>query len=197
VHYETVAVLADSGLCGVYLGIESGVQRILDVFHKKTTVEQNLRAIETLARVGVGCDVGFIMFSPSVTLDEVQQNLEFLRHILEAYPVFLHPAAVFRALRFYPTDLGRGAVQQDEDVRYNDARVGTVQAALELVWRQRFQGRYLRLENLAYDSEHSHANTLNDPREVASEMIRLAMVIVRETGKRSVTDPAALVEWLP
>ncbi|MBI2432486.1 MAG: B12-binding domain-containing radical SAM protein, partial [Candidatus Hydrogenedentes bacterium] len=46
VEPEPFARLAELGMVGVYLGIESGVQRILDAFQKKTTVNQNLRAVQ-------------------------------------------------------------------------------------------------------------------------------------------------------
>ena len=115
VDYELFRRLAEYGLSGVYLGIESGVQRILDLFKKNTTVEKNLKAIETIAQLGLVCDIGFIMFCPTITLDEVEANLFFLKAIIERYGVYVHPAAVFRNLKTYPTDLGVSSTESFGD----------------------------------------------------------------------------------
>ncbi|MBI5676559.1 MAG: radical SAM protein [Nitrospirae bacterium] len=115
VDHHLFSKLAEYGLSGVYLGIESGVQRILNLFRKNTTVENNLRAIDTIAGLGIGCDIGFIMFCPTITLDEVKENLLFLKSIIEKYGLYVHPATVFRNLKTYPTDLGLSALDLSED----------------------------------------------------------------------------------
>ena len=60
------------------LGIESGVQNILDELNKKTTVEENIRAIEVIQSVGVICVPGFIMYTPDCSLEDIRQNIAFL-----------------------------------------------------------------------------------------------------------------------
>lgn len=44
-------------------------------------MERNRRAIETLQKVGIRANIGFIMFDPFCTFDELRQNLSFLREV--------------------------------------------------------------------------------------------------------------------
>lgn len=67
------------GLRTVYLGVESGVQRILDIYQKRTTVEQNMIAVEILKELGLDVKMEFIFFNPWMTFDEVKENIAFLQ----------------------------------------------------------------------------------------------------------------------
>jgi hypothetical protein len=84
-------LLKQAGLTAVFLGIESGVQRTLDRYQKKTSVETNLRAIETLRRLGLGCAPGMITFEPFVTPAELRENVRFLRRsgLADQHDIFL------------------------------------------------------------------------------------------------------------
>lgn len=79
VDEDVLKLLKEAGLTWVFLGIESGVQRQLDTYNKRTTVEQNRRAIEIVRRSGIKLRSGFIMFDPYTTLSEIEQNLRFIR----------------------------------------------------------------------------------------------------------------------
>jgi len=76
---DLLKVLKEAGLTRVLIGIESGVQRQLGTYNKRITVEQNRRAIETVRRAGLDFSAGFIMLDPYVTVDEIEQNLRFMR----------------------------------------------------------------------------------------------------------------------
>lgn len=83
VDRELFAFLKKTGLRSVFLGIESMLQRHLNLLNKHTTVEQNEEAIRTLEELGLFYQIGFIMFYPDCTLDEVRYNLRYIRdHIL-------------------------------------------------------------------------------------------------------------------
>jgi radical SAM superfamily enzyme YgiQ (UPF0313 family) len=71
--------LKKAGLRSVFLGIESMVQGDLDLLNKHTTVEQNEEAIRTLDELGIFYQIGFIMFYPSTTLEEVKHNLTYIK----------------------------------------------------------------------------------------------------------------------
>jgi anaerobic magnesium-protoporphyrin IX monomethyl ester cyclase len=70
-----------AGLAEVYLGIESGSQAILDRLNKGATVEENLAAVETLRRLGIGFTYGFMMFTPWTTETDIHSNLTFLARV--------------------------------------------------------------------------------------------------------------------
>lgn len=76
---ETLKTLKRAGLMCLFLGIESGVQRQLDTYGKHITVEQNRHAIEICHNAGVRVEPGFIMFDPYATIDEVQENMRFVK----------------------------------------------------------------------------------------------------------------------
>jgi len=78
---DILAFMKDAGLTGVFLGIESGVQRQLDTYNKRVTVEQNRAAIELVRRLGIAMQPGFIPFDPYLTPEELQQNLDFAKEV--------------------------------------------------------------------------------------------------------------------
>jgi radical SAM superfamily enzyme YgiQ (UPF0313 family) len=78
VRDETIAALVDAGLSNILIGMESGRDESLRRMNKMTTVAQNERALQVLRQHGIRPNIGFIMFEPDSTLDDVRLNLEFL-----------------------------------------------------------------------------------------------------------------------
>jgi anaerobic magnesium-protoporphyrin IX monomethyl ester cyclase len=78
VDRDLFSFLKKSGLRSVFLGIESMLQRHLDLLNKHTTVGQNERAIRLLEELGIFYQVGFILFYPESTLEEVKYNLRYV-----------------------------------------------------------------------------------------------------------------------
>lgn len=85
IHEETISALVDAGLEELLIGLESGSQRCLDRLKKNTTVEQNERALAILRKVGIQPNIGFIMFQPDSTPQDIRTNFDFLQrnHLLE------------------------------------------------------------------------------------------------------------------
>lgn len=82
VEPKLFSAMRDAGLYLVYMGLESGTEDGLETLHKQVTVEQNLRAVETLKQIGLGYEYGFMLFEPSSTFESVRTNLAFLRKIV-------------------------------------------------------------------------------------------------------------------
>lgn len=78
IHDETIAALADAGLRHILIGLESGRDSSLKRMNKMTTVAQNEAAVKTLRKHGIEPNIGFIMFEPDATLEDISVNLEFL-----------------------------------------------------------------------------------------------------------------------
>ncbi len=74
--------MRDAGLYLVYMGLESGSEEGLKTLHKQITVEQNIRAVETLKQLGLMFEFGFMLFDPSSTFESVRENVRFLRTIV-------------------------------------------------------------------------------------------------------------------
>ncbi len=79
VEEDLFKLLKESGLKRVLLGIESGSQTMLDRFNKGTTVEENIKALEILSKLDIYVSPGFIMLDDRTTLEELQENISFVR----------------------------------------------------------------------------------------------------------------------
>lgn len=79
VNEEMFAVLKKAGLSKIFLGIESGSQSQLDRFRKDVTVEENLKALEVLGKLDLIVFMGFITLDQETTLQEVSDNMAFIR----------------------------------------------------------------------------------------------------------------------
>jgi anaerobic magnesium-protoporphyrin IX monomethyl ester cyclase len=82
VERELFIRMRDAGLYLVYMGLESGSEQGLETLHKQITVEQNLKAVETLKSIDLMWEYGFMLLDPSSTFESVRENLNFLRTIL-------------------------------------------------------------------------------------------------------------------
>lgn len=82
---ETVALMKASGCEGVYLGIESGSNRILQNMNKKAKREAYLQGIKLLRQYDIMTHASFIIGFPGETDETVQETLDFIE---EAAPAF-------------------------------------------------------------------------------------------------------------
>ncbi|MBT0772993.1 cobalamin-dependent protein [Kineosporia sp. J2-2] len=109
--------LRDGGLRHVFLGIESGNQRVLDAFDKRTTVEQNAQAIRVVRELGLSLGVGFIMFEPSTTVHELRVNADFLAaNRIFSYKALTNKVRVYRGTRL-ERDLTHDGLLRREGLR--------------------------------------------------------------------------------
>jgi len=73
--------LRDSGLHAVFMGIESGFDPALKALNKGIKTSQHIEAIEILKELEILASIGFIMFRPETTVEELRCNLNFLEQI--------------------------------------------------------------------------------------------------------------------
>ena len=79
---ERDMILSDmlaSGIDYLFLGIESGSESQLIRYRKGCTPKMNLEALLLLRRCGFILDLGFIMFDADTTIDELRDNLAFIK----------------------------------------------------------------------------------------------------------------------
>ncbi len=79
VDKELFALLKQSGLRTVFLGIESSSQEILDIFNKKMAAEENKKAIKILQELGIDIVTSLITINPYSTIKTIAQDINFLR----------------------------------------------------------------------------------------------------------------------
>ncbi|MDL2123652.1 MAG: B12-binding domain-containing radical SAM protein [Deltaproteobacteria bacterium] len=82
---KLLAKLARSGMTCVYMGIESGSPRRLKYFEKNTGPDVYRRAIKLVRDHGIGLQIGFIMFDPMTSWDDLEEDTRFLHDIQEMY----------------------------------------------------------------------------------------------------------------
>lgn len=81
VDAPTLRALQDVGLISISLGVESGVQRMLDTFKKDITPDQTRTALHMLRGLGLRVLAYMIFFDPYMTLDEVAANVRFVAEL--------------------------------------------------------------------------------------------------------------------
>lgn len=164
IDQELFSLLKESGLHGVYVGIESWVPRVLKLFQKDITVEQNKRAIEILSHLGIICDFGFIMFEPSMTLEEIEANINHLREIHNIYKQYIHPISLIQSLKIYPSTKishvfstnGKGVTNYHSiysSAQY-DYQVALLRRLIEVIWRESILDKFIWAERIFNKSKN-------------------------------------------
>ncbi|MFH0979307.1 MAG: radical SAM protein [Candidatus Woesearchaeota archaeon] len=78
VDYDIFALLKKAGLRKVFMGIESGSQRVLDeVYDKGITLRQVKKAVKVFNSLGIKVQGYFMIGAPSETLEEIKQTIRF------------------------------------------------------------------------------------------------------------------------
>ncbi len=70
------------GLIAVFLGVESGNPVGLRTCNKRVTVADNIAAIESLKKIGITFNMGFMLFDPDSTIHTIRENCGFLRRVI-------------------------------------------------------------------------------------------------------------------
>jgi len=120
VNDRVLRIMKESGLRSVFIGAEAGTNKTLkEIFRKRTGVEQTKHAIKLCKEFGINVDPGFIMFHPWSTMDEIGENIAFLKGIEEYTPYGI--ASFLTAYKFTPI----GLEMQSEKRAYKPARTKT------------------------------------------------------------------------
>lgn len=90
----TLEHLVDAGLVRVYIGLESASPVQKRRYGRKETVDDTAAALQVLRGLGLDVDVGFIMFDPHLSVEEMLDNVEYFRR----YDVVKHNTWPFRPL---------------------------------------------------------------------------------------------------
>lgn len=95
-----LALAHRAGLRWLYVGIESGTQRLLDMIEKGINIEEVEHFIERCNRIGIVPQLSFIVGLPSTTPEELQREISFLQRypmdsssfaLLLGSPMYEHP----------------------------------------------------------------------------------------------------------
>jgi len=137
-----LSTLAANGAKSIFLGIESGCDRILRRIGKRIDTKQIHRAVGICRDNGMQLNIGFIMFEPDTTMDELAENYRFLdrlglldNHDLTVNLLYHNQIVLYGSTAWERFTL-EGRLLLDERLpfegryRFRDARVGLVCAAM-------------------------------------------------------------------
>ena len=152
IHEETIKVFVDAGLVDILVGLESGRQESLNRLNKMTTVEQNETAIRILRKYGVNLHIGFIMFEPDSSIEDIRINFNFLmrNHLLNdlntTANVLYHQQIVLQGTRSYRELVEEGRLILSSTSNYE----GTVEYENPII--ADFVAMMKEITNIVFDS---------------------------------------------
>jgi radical SAM superfamily enzyme YgiQ (UPF0313 family) len=83
VDEEVARLLADSGCVSVFVGMEAGDPDMLKNMNKRSTVDDNIRAMELLRKYRIGVVVGVVVGVPGETRHSLMRTVEFLKGLMD------------------------------------------------------------------------------------------------------------------
>ena len=86
VDKELLTKMKRAGCYQIFYGLESGVQRLLDLINKDITLEQSRKAMKMTHEAGIETWVSFMLGLPSETKEESEQTIKFA---IEVDPTFV------------------------------------------------------------------------------------------------------------
>ena len=95
---KLLRALREAGFLGFFIGLESGSRTQLARYGKGVTVAENHSVIRAFKESGLELDLGFIMFDPKTTLEELIENLIFLNKA----DLLGHDSSFTKRMRVWP-----------------------------------------------------------------------------------------------
>lgn len=156
---ELINALAKNGATNVFLGIESGCDAALQRINKRITRKQISRAVRAIQNSGIHLSIGFIMFEPDSTLDELFENyalleeLGLLSHHDQTANLLYHSQIVLYGTKAWDAFASSGRLLLDQQLPFeasyqfrheNVARVCNAMQRLSTVYFTRMDGLYQR-----------------------------------------------------
>lgn len=161
VEESLFAYLKARGLVRAYVGIETHSHAGIRTLNRRTTPEENDRALSTLRALGVYSCFNLLLFHPETTPAELGENLDFLERSA------MHPFDVARAELYARSSLEDRMVRETRafgDYRGFDYRIADRQAEAifrlfsEALWDRHFGGSSIlhRSQELGYRASLLH-----------------------------------------
>ena len=112
VDKELLKKMKQAGCYLIFYGLESGVQRLLDLIQKDITLEQSEKAMKMTHELGIETWVSFILNLPSATKEEEEQTINFA---IKVNPTFVQfPIATpYPGTKLYDLALKYGKLKEN------------------------------------------------------------------------------------
>ncbi len=80
-HKPTLRKLKKAGLREIFIGLESGSNKQIRRYGKEANLDKNVDSVETARKLDLSIDIGYIMFDPEMTLEDLEENMNFLERL--------------------------------------------------------------------------------------------------------------------
>jgi len=80
---EIARLLVEAGCVSVFVGMEAGNPKMLESMNKRSTIDDNLKAMDILQKYRLGVIVGVVIGVPGESMESIHRTLEFLKRISE------------------------------------------------------------------------------------------------------------------
>jgi radical SAM superfamily enzyme YgiQ (UPF0313 family) len=156
-------LLKEAGLERIIVGLESASPQTLKFFNKKAVLEQYYRIARILTEHNIVLHLGFIMFHPYVTLDDLRINAEFLEKInhacffqhfsnrMELYP----GVGIFNRLEEEGMIISKDEYKRGFLYRYADPGIGNLARSLSPIRKRMVDMDRFFLDTDIWTSRHN------------------------------------------
>lgn len=165
--------LVETGLSHIYFGIESGSQNSLDIYNKKITVEDNKKAVDLIKSKNIELTLGYIMFNPYSSFQDIIESTLFLFNINELFRIFplTNPLSVYPNTPIAKRLLKDGLLISDSYKEplscyiYKNDRIGFLSKKMSEYYNKTYQTEiYInkRIKGLKKSNSNSELNLQNN-----------------------------------
>lgn len=174
---QNISLLKKAGLYAVFVGIESFSQSTLERYRKGVSVEQNIKAIRLLMDYDVRLRMGFISFDHHTTMDELRENLAFLKEVCSYKPHLITQPIFFQGIL---------APLEDTPVGDEYERIGASSTDVQYCFQEKIsehQKRLTRYGPITTFSDSRVAYVSEAARILASEILQRTTMLENHTSK--------------
>lgn len=114
---ELMQIMKKAGCTTIYLGVESGNQRILNLMKKGIKIQQAVRAVKEAKRAGIKAVTTFIIGMLDETKDEIKRTIRFAQKLNPDYAQF-SIATPFPGTELFTEARKRGLIQTEDWSKY-------------------------------------------------------------------------------
>lgn len=208
VDKDLFRLLRESGLRSVFVGVESVAPNAQRAFRKVLDRETIEQALDVLRGLGIDFRVGYIMFHPHTTLDEIETSLAFLKDHGQATPHSLtNTLHVDCGTPILVSLASEGLLSGDGLVGYRclcaDDRVGELRAVATIAVRPLFPAWYEGVQRISSLRTRMHSGQagqsllgeLRDATQETNAVASLACEVfqeaLRSARRNAHADPCA------
>ena len=184
--FETLKLMKDAGFNNIYIGAESGVQRVLDDVIDKggLTVEKIEEVVKASVKIGLTINCFFVIGIVGETLEEVRQTVVFAEKMRKfgAYDCIVRDAIPIKGTRMYDVAKEKGFLAgETKDFSSNQTRhllntsewnSSQIEEFVKLSHRQ--QAQHILRHKRGYMIRKGIPKLFNNPKGAVKRLIQLS-----------------------